>query len=139
METGSSTTSSNSSYRSRRSSRSSSTREDFAKGPDMEEAQQNLKKDDDIPSAKERDNGLAAIQRANKAHGKPGSIELGPSTVLMDQVLSLDVNLPVEYPEAPLTGRPINFGVVVPGVYRSSYPQREDYAYIQTLKLKTLM
>lgn len=59
--------------------------------------------------------------------------------VLTDQVLSLDSTFPEEFPEAPVTGRPVNFGVVVPGVYQSSYPQREDYAYLETLKLKTLV
>lgn len=105
----------------------------------MEDDQQNLKKDDDIPSSKERENSLAAIQRANKAHGKSGSVELGRGPVLMYQVLSLDATFPTEYPEAPMMGRPVNFGIVVPGIYRSSYPQREDYAYLETLKLKTLV
>ncbi|AEO71247.1 uncharacterized protein THITE_2123435 [Thermothielavioides terrestris NRRL 8126] len=36
-------------------------------------------------------------------------------------------------------GRPANFGVVVPGVYRSSFPQVEDYAFIEGLQLKTII
>lgn len=36
-------------------------------------------------------------------------------------------------------GQPINFGTVVPGVYRSSYPQEADYPFIQKLGLKTIM
>lgn len=36
-------------------------------------------------------------------------------------------------------GRPTNFGIVVPGVYRSSFPQSEDYAFIEGLKLKTIV
>ncbi|KAK4242186.1 tyrosine phosphatase family-domain-containing protein [Achaetomium macrosporum] len=36
-------------------------------------------------------------------------------------------------------GRPANFGVVVPGVYRSSFPRSEDYAFIEGLKLKTIV
>ena len=36
-------------------------------------------------------------------------------------------------------GRPENFGVVVPGVYRSSFPQSEDYPFIEGLKLKTMV
>jgi len=35
--------------------------------------------------------------------------------------------------------RPANFGIVVPGVYRSSFPQSEDYAFIEDLKLKTIV
>lgn len=44
-----------------------------------------------------------------------------------------------EFPPAPLNGRPLNFGVVLPGVYRSSYPKAEAFAYLQGLKLKTLV
>lgn len=44
----------------------------------------------------------------------------------------LEKNLPAE-------SRPANFGIVVPGVYRSSFPQAEDYAFIQGLKLKTIV
>ncbi|KAK3898563.1 putative tyrosine-protein phosphatase [Staphylotrichum tortipilum] len=39
----------------------------------------------------------------------------------------------------PAKGRPANFGVVVPGVYRSSFPQSEDYGFIEALKLKTIV
>ncbi|KAK4228912.1 putative tyrosine-protein phosphatase [Podospora fimiseda] len=39
----------------------------------------------------------------------------------------------------PKEGRPSNFGIVVPGVYRSSFPQTEDYAFIESLKLKTIV
>ena len=47
-------------------------------------------------------------------------------------VHELEKNLPTE-------SRPANFGIVVPGVYRSSFPQSEDYAFIQGLKLKTIV
>ena len=47
-------------------------------------------------------------------------------------VHELEKNLPAE-------SRPANFGVVVPGVYRSSFPQADDYAFIQGLKLKTIV
>ncbi|KAK4034705.1 tyrosine phosphatase family-domain-containing protein [Parachaetomium inaequale] len=39
----------------------------------------------------------------------------------------------------PTESRPANFGVVVPGVYRSSFPQSEDYGFIEGLKLKTIV
>ncbi|KAK4166245.1 putative tyrosine-protein phosphatase [Cladorrhinum sp. PSN259] len=39
----------------------------------------------------------------------------------------------------PVEGRPSNFGIVVPGVYRSSFPQTEDYTFIEGLKLKTIV
>jgi len=44
-----------------------------------------------------------------------------------------------EHPPAPLNGRPHNFGVVVPGVYRSSFPKSHDFDYIKGLKLKTIV
>lgn len=44
-----------------------------------------------------------------------------------------------DYPAAPLEGRPLNFGVVIPGVYRSSYPKPHDYDYLKSLELKTVV
>lgn len=46
---------------------------------------------------------------------------------------------PPAIPVAPLEGRPLNFGVVIPGVYRSSYPKPPDYDYLKGLKLKTVI
>ncbi|CCC10869.1 hypothetical protein SMACR_12110 [Sordaria macrospora] len=42
-------------------------------------------------------------------------------------------------PLIPSDGRPKNFGIVVPGVYRSSFPQSEDYPFIESLGLKTMV
>ncbi|KAF6831604.1 tyrosine phosphatase [Colletotrichum plurivorum] len=39
----------------------------------------------------------------------------------------------------PIDGRPINFGVVVPGIYRSSYPKPEDFGFIRNLGLKSIV
>jgi tyrosine-protein phosphatase SIW14 len=39
----------------------------------------------------------------------------------------------------PTEGRPFNFGIVVPGVYRSSYPKPEDFGFINNLELKTIV
>lgn len=39
----------------------------------------------------------------------------------------------------PKAGRPANFGVVVPGVYRSSYPTYEDFGFVKELGLKTIV
>ncbi|KAI3394559.1 hypothetical protein diail_2550 [Diaporthe ilicicola] len=38
-----------------------------------------------------------------------------------------------------ILGQPANFGTVVPGIYRSGYPQEADYAFLQKLKLKTIV
>jgi tyrosine-protein phosphatase SIW14 len=40
---------------------------------------------------------------------------------------------------APMAGRPDNFGEVIPGVYRSSYPKIEDFGYLRDLNLKTIV
>lgn len=42
-------------------------------------------------------------------------------------------------PEDKIPGQPSNFGTVVPGVYRSSYPKEEDYPFLQKLGLKTIV
>lgn len=34
---------------------------------------------------------------------------------------------------------PKNFGRVMPGVYRSAYPQRENLSFLKTLRLKTIL
>ncbi|KAH8778500.1 tyrosine phosphatase family-domain-containing protein [Diaporthe sp. PMI_573] len=38
-----------------------------------------------------------------------------------------------------ILGQPANFGTVAPGIYRSSYPKDADYAFLQKLKLKTII
>jgi tyrosine-protein phosphatase SIW14 len=47
----------------------------------------------------------------------------------------------VQSPEqvASFDGRPFNFGVVIPGVYRSSFPKSHDFEYIKGLGLKTIV
>ena len=34
---------------------------------------------------------------------------------------------------------PENFGIIAPGLYRSSYPQARDYTFIKDLKLRTIV
>jgi hypothetical protein len=41
--------------------------------------------------------------------------------------------------EEKIEGRPLNFGIVVPGIYRSGYPQTEDHDYLRSLGLKTIV
>ncbi|CVL02730.1 related to tyrosine-protein phosphatase SIW14 [Fusarium mangiferae] len=40
---------------------------------------------------------------------------------------------------APFNGRPHNFGVVIPGFYRSSFPRSHDFEYLKGLGLKTIV
>ena len=34
---------------------------------------------------------------------------------------------------------PLNFGVVIPGVYRSGYPNRKNFPFLHTLGLKSIL
>jgi len=38
-----------------------------------------------------------------------------------------------------IAGRPLNFGVVIPGVYRCGYPQADDLDFLKSLGLKTIV
>lgn len=40
---------------------------------------------------------------------------------------------------ATASGQPANFGLVVPGIYRSSYPKPENYEFLGRLGLKTVV
>ncbi|KAI1163137.1 tyrosine phosphatase family-domain-containing protein [Nemania serpens] len=53
-----------------------------------------------------------------------------------------DSNLMADLPQA--AGRldsspPVNFAIVSEGLYRSGYPQAQDYPFMQSLKLKTIV
>ncbi|KAJ1338431.1 tyrosine-protein phosphatase SIW14 [Microdochium nivale] len=53
-----------------------------------------------------------------------------------------EIVLPMDHLSAakpPPSNGLINFGIVVPGLYRSGYPQAQDYPFVQTLKLKTIV
>ncbi|KAK2072580.1 hypothetical protein P8C59_006927 [Phyllachora maydis] len=64
-----------------------------------------------------------------------------PDQPQMQEITGKAPFLAVDAAEAllPDVCRPANFGVVVPGVYRSSYPQTADYAFLQHLRLKTIV
>ena len=42
-------------------------------------------------------------------------------------------------PPTPQAGQVINFGIVAPGIYRSSFPQPCNLDHLQSLRLKTIM
>lgn len=70
---------------------------------------------------------------------------VGP--ILTDELASINISpipftspiQPALFPSPPQEGRPLNFGVVIPGVYRSGYPKPHDYEYIKGLQLKTVV
>ena len=75
--------------------------------------------------------------------GPHGLHHSGSALALSPPAAPLKLNLAhsateLEY-SLPPGARPTNFGIVVPGIYRSSFPQSEDYAYIERLKLKTIV
>ncbi|KAI1330770.1 hypothetical protein F5Y16DRAFT_342934 [Xylariaceae sp. FL0255] len=51
------------------------------------------------------------------------------------------VSLPIRELSLPMISenRPANFGMVLPGLYRSGYPQALDFPFIQRLRLKTIV
>lgn len=69
------------------------------------------------------DVGSAAMSRQSSSQSQKSSLSLASDA--MDEKTTM--------------GQPSNFGTVVPGVYRSSYPQEANYPFIQKLKLKTIM
>ncbi|KAL1877581.1 hypothetical protein VTK73DRAFT_8490 [Phialemonium thermophilum] len=78
--------------------------------------------------------GREALDRKScQDGGGKASTEAQPFTFPADLVTSAHDQ------ELPRHHRPVNFGVVVPGVYRSSYPQPEDYDFIKELGLKTII
>ncbi|KAM0263793.1 hypothetical protein ACHAQJ_001111 [Trichoderma viride] len=80
----------------------------------------------------------AASQQTTSPSTLPraGAISLSAST---GSIMSITTNHALEFPLAPMEDRPVNFGLVVPGVYRSSYPKADDYGFIKGLKLKTVV
>ncbi|KAI1800766.1 tyrosine phosphatase family-domain-containing protein [Daldinia bambusicola] len=61
-----------------------------------------------------------------------------PDVVLRESYVSAK-DIAVERP-LPLPGTsPVNFAMVLPGLYRSGYPKAADYPFMQALKLKTIV
>ncbi|TQV94307.1 hypothetical protein V2A60_002659 [Cordyceps javanica] len=124
----SSSSSSGSSYQSRRSSRSSFREDLFQCATEMEEGLRNG----------------APIKEAAAASRYQSSVPGIRDSTTVEKSAKIPTLLPtihqaVEYPVVPLDGRPTNFGVIVPGFYRSSYPKQHDFDFIKSLKLKTIV
>ncbi|KAI1374724.1 tyrosine phosphatase family-domain-containing protein [Hypoxylon crocopeplum] len=61
-----------------------------------------------------------------------------PEIVLREAYVSAK-DIAVERPLPLSNAPPVNFAVVLPGLYRSGYPQASDYPFMLTLKLKTIV
>ncbi|KAI1389235.1 tyrosine phosphatase family-domain-containing protein [Hypoxylon trugodes] len=61
-----------------------------------------------------------------------------PEDVLREAYISAK-DIAVEQSFSHIGSPPINFATVLPGLYRSGYPQTSDYPFMQTLDLKTIV
>jgi hypothetical protein len=76
------------------------------------------------------------MQRSQSGQSSIMSLRSTPSTssLITENSISKDT-----VGSGNILGQPANFGTVAPGIYRSSYPKEADYAFLQKLKLKTIM
>lgn len=140
----SSSSSSGSSYQSRRSSRSSFREDLFQCAAEMEEGLRNgapikdtLRYQGSISGAGD----VAVLEKSGMQPDMPLQKSLTSDAAPASKASTLlpTIHQSVEYPVVPLEGRPLNFGVIVPGFYRSSYPKQHDFDFIKTLNLKTIV
>ncbi|KAH7133100.1 tyrosine phosphatase family-domain-containing protein [Dactylonectria estremocensis] len=119
--------------RSRRSSRSSSKEDAMLVSKEADEGQRNLIPPSDATSMVRSQSAstIGSSETLTKAHESTAMSASSSASSFSSQGS--------KHPPAPLNGRPINFGIVIPGVYRSSYPKPSDFEYIKSLKLKTVV
>jgi tyrosine-protein phosphatase SIW14 len=155
------------SYRSRRNSRSSNREDNAVNGLDGEETSSSNSPTRDSSSASRSHSASALNKEASSIVSAAMSQAKGlqylhPSRTLypheddhavlsfkdlsadllkaeLTSVVAPAIAIQSDLVAPPLDGRPHNFGVVVPGVYRSSYPKPEHYKFIQDLQLKTMV
>ncbi|KAM3556315.1 hypothetical protein MY1884_005138 [Beauveria asiatica] len=142
----SSSSSSGSSFQSRRSSRSSFREDMFQCATEIEEGLRNAPTNDAVAALRCQSSitgvrDYATLEKSGMQSAMPLPISLTPDTVPAAKVSPLlpTIHQAVDYPLVPLAGRPLNFGVVVPGLYRSSYPKQHDFGFLQSLKIKTIV
>lgn len=87
---------------------------------------------------------ITTFQRVSRSDSEEGS-SLSVSLINTPQSGKLTYS-PVfssvkgEVAENPkMYGRPRNFGTILPGVYRSGYPESEDYEFLRDLSLRTIV
>lgn len=86
----------------------------------------------------------AMVHHHHHEEEKRGSLHLvsmrteSPDVVLRDAYISAK-DIAVERPLAVATAPPTNFAMVLPGLYRSSYPKAADYPFMKSLNLKTIV
>jgi Tyrosine phosphatase family len=80
-----------------------------------------------------KETGWYAASRESMAHALQIEHLFGPPA----PALKADPSKP--FKEKIIEGRPLNFGIVMPRVYRSAYPRAEDHEYLKSLGLKTIV
>lgn len=88
------------------------------------------------PTEDQRQVDSLVLEAAGRRRSDSGLRDAFHPPALTQQLAYPSHDLEKGLPSGP---RPVNFGIVVPGVYRSSFPQSEDYAFIEGLKLKTIV
>ena len=145
-------------YRSRRNSRSSAKDDKLLNAIDLEDVQRNgiiiretstiARSQAGVVMSKELSVAATTASRGDKTTEQMWTMNSETSADwAVDQIGARSSSLPSrpmaewssEFPSVPAVGRPTNFGVVIPGVYRSSYPKLDDYDFIKGLKLKTMV
>lgn len=141
----SSASSSGSSFQSRRSSRSSFRDDLLQSAADTDDVRAHMPMNDALASIRHQNTtatrDVVGLEKSGILAAAPRQIPLPYDVVITAKVPSLLPTIPqtVEYPVAPADGRPLNFGVIVPGFYRSSYPRQHDHEFLKSLKLKTVV
>lgn len=139
-------------YRSRRNSRSPAGREETAalagQEPEGEKKTLNTVASRDSLSAVAAAAGNSKeVVAINMAHAKGRTRSRAPhvsqshfaNSLLADAPKSASSASSDTESMASTEGLPHNFGVVIPGVYRSSYPKPEHFRFMKELKLKTMV
>lgn len=148
-------------YRSRRNSRSSGREDSVAVGSDPEEEKANSVSSRDslavmAPTPNMEASTAAVSSNVVHANGTistpadaPPAFQYGYDSCHRTRLtntfpadlpkLASSASSETDLPPATTDGRPHNFGVVIPGVYRSSYPKPEHFRFLKELKLRTIV
>jgi tyrosine-protein phosphatase SIW14 len=132
-------------YRSRRNSRSSTKDDKLLGALDLEDVSRNaitiretstvIRSQSGIIMSKELSVAATTVSRGDK--NSEQTVEHVPRSASLPSRTTADWSS--DFASVPLIGRPANFGVVTPGLYRSSYPKPDDYGFLKDLNLKTVV
>jgi tyrosine-protein phosphatase SIW14 len=145
-----------SAYRSRRNSRTSVKEDKLLNALDLEDASRANISVRESTTLVRTQNGtvmsqelsFAAVSRAGEKaidQSWPVGIDAAADWSIHSEIRSSSLpghskaDWSAELPTSPRSDRPANFGVVVPGIYRSSYPKPDDYDFVKNLQLKTMV